>query len=374
MKRISIEPRKDYIQKIENLEFSFHPDYWLENAYYELSESEIEAIEKATIACYDMYCQAVERCLYDDELMKRLKIPEELWEWIRRSWEEDDLSLYGRFDFVFDGPNSKIPKLLEFNADTPTSLLEASIIQWDWKEDVFPHNDQWNNMHEYLVQSFKDIDKVYKCKEYVFASITDLPEDNITLSYILSCAHQAGLETVELDIRDIITGDSNTLYLPDGKTPINCCFKLYPWEDMFIENPSGCCTEMCWIEPLWKSLMSNKAMLPILWEMFPDSPYLLKAYPDKPKDMKDYVRKPVFSREGSNIKIVKDNKTLEETDGDYTYSGYIYQEYCELPEYSGNYPIIGSWVIGGESCGMGIRETNTRITDNLSRFVPHIIK
>ena len=79
-------------------------------------------------------------------------------DFIRQSWEDDDLSLYGRFDFAFvDG----VPKLLEFNADTPTTLIESSLVQWYWKEDVFPEADQFNSLHEALVRSWRDIHAQY---------------------------------------------------------------------------------------------------------------------------------------------------------------------------------------------------------------------
>jgi glutathionylspermidine synthase len=51
---------------------------------------------------------------------------------------------------------------------------------------------------------------------------------------------------------------------------------------------------------------------------------------------------------------------------------YIYQQYCAPPNFDGNYPVLGSWVIDGESAGIGIRESNTLVTGNFSRFVPHI--
>ena len=367
MRRETILPRKDYKETIEKLGFAFHDDYWFENAYYRFSMSEIEELEKATRECYDMYCQAVETCLYDEQKLDLLKIPLQLRDAIRRSWEEDDLSLYGRFDFALV---HGVPKLFEFNADTPTSLLEASVIQWQWKEERFPSADQFNAIHENLVQSWKDIHSAYLCDKYYFASIADCTEDNATLDYIIATAIEAGLQTYELDIRDVRHCE-NSLYAPDD-SPINCMFKLYPWEIMFEENPEGCMTEMCWIEPLWKSLMSNKAMLPILYEMFPDSPYILPAYFEQGR-LRSYCKKPFFSREGANVELCRYGVTLEKSDGEYGKEGYIYQEYVDVPSFLGNYPVLGSWVVGGEACGLGIRETSSRITDNMSRFVPHII-
>lgn len=370
MQRRLIVPRKDYQKLIEDKGFYFHENYWLEDAYYHFSAQEIKDLETATNECYQMYCEAVEACLKDENKLDKMLIPRELRPQIRQSWEDDDLSLYGRFDFAFI---SGVPKLLEFNGDTPTSLVEASLVQWDWKEDKFPEADQFNSIHENLVQSWKDIHDKYNCFKYYFSSISDNLEDNSTLAYIIETAMEAGLITSELDIRDINFSEGS-LYTPDEE-PINCMFKLYPWEFMFNDNAEqkneACLTDMCWIEPLWKCLMSNKAMLPFLYEMFPNSPYILPAY-FEPGKMKSYCKKPIFSREGANVELIRNGRLLEKSEGEYGKEGYIYQELVDLPSYHGQYPILGSWIIGGVSAGMGIRETSSRITDNMSHFVPHI--
>ena len=59
-------------------------------------------------------------------------------------------SIYGRFDLRYDGAGPA--KLLEYNADTPTTLLEASILQWNWLKDTHEGDDQWNSLHEKLVE------------------------------------------------------------------------------------------------------------------------------------------------------------------------------------------------------------------------------
>lgn len=367
MERISCTPRENYREIVEKQGFGFHESYWMEDACYCFTSAEIEALEKATAECYEMYCKAVEACLYDNRRLDALCIPAAVREAIVRSWEEDDYSLYGRFDFAFV---SGVPKLLEFNADTPTSLVEAAVIQWLWKEDVFPSHDQFNSIHEKMVESWKYIHERYQCGRYYFASISDCLEDNATLGYIISTAFEAGLVPYELDIRSI-RHENGSLFAPDGM-PIDCMFKLYPWEFMFAEDLTGCMTEMCWIEPLWKALMSDKAMLPVLYEMFPRSPYILPAYAE-PGKLGAYCKKPVFSREGANVELVKNGTILESSSGGYGKEGYIYQQLVDIPCFDGRYPVLGSWVIGGEAAGMGIRENTSRITDDMSHFVPHII-
>jgi glutathionylspermidine synthase len=127
-----------------------------------------------------------------------------------------------------------------------------------------------------------------------------------------------------------------------------------------------------WIEPAWKMILSNKAILPVLWELYPDCPYLLAAYFEEGK-LANYVKKPILSREGANIDLVMNTISLQKTGGEYGAEGFIYQDMFTLPNFSDHYPVIGSWVIGQEPAGMGIREADSFVTDNKSRFVPHLI-
>ena len=93
---------------------------------------------------------------------------------------------------------------------------------------------------------------------------------------------------------------------------ISALFKLYPWEWLAIEDFGDRIlprmAETLWFEPVWKMMWSNKAVLSVLWEMFPGHPNLLEAYfegdPAASALGGRYVRKPLFSREGANIEIV----------------------------------------------------------------------
>lgn len=373
MERVFVAPRPGYREKIEALGFDFHGDYWREEACYRLSSNEVEMLETATAEAYRMYCDAVEYILNDQpEFMERiLQLPPEICERIRRSWDEDELSLYGRFDFLVD--KSGVPRILEFNADTPTSLLEASVIQWQWKEDLFPASDQYNGIHEGLVQSWKDMFPAGS--EIHFAGALDDHEDTGTLQYLASTAMEAGFSTRVLDMNSLDLRDG-CFYDPSGEQ-VKRCFKLYPWEWMVDESADGCLADVQWVEPIWKLLMSNKAILKVLSDLFPDSPYVLPCYLSRPESGL-FCKKPVYSREGHNVSVLEirnweERVRLAETEGDYNKGAYVYQEYVEPTAYSGRYPVIGSWVVGGEPAGIGIRENRTEITGNLSEFVPHII-
>lgn len=373
MKRKTIVPRPDYRESIEALGFDYHIDYWKENAYYCLSEAEVETLETATAEAYRLYCEAADYLIEQqpEKLERMLNLTPEIVEQIRDSWEADELSLYGRFDFMLD--RQGVPRILEFNADTPTSLLEASVIQWQWKETCFPDDDQYNGIHEGLVQSWEDLFEEGSILH--LAGALDNAEDVGNLQYLASTAREAGLSTRVVDI-NALNLQEGTFYDPSGEK-VERCFKLYPWEWMVDESPDGCMADVQWVEPIWKLVMSNKAILTTLYELFPDSSYVLPAFLSRPQQGL-FCKKPVYAREGHNVSVLdirnwEEQVRVPETAGDYNKGAYIYQQYVEPTAYDGYYPIIGSWIIGGEPGGIGIRENRTEITDNLSAFVPHII-
>ena len=122
-------------------------------------------------------------------------------------------------------------------------------------------------------------------------------------------------------------------------------------------------------------LLSNKGILPILWELYPGHPNLLEARFDGPAAMESWVRKPLLGREGANITMHRPESDLE-TDGAYGEEGFIYQDLARIASFDGKYPVVGSWLIGHQpgnaAAGIGIRESDTPITDNFSQFVPHL--
>jgi glutathionylspermidine synthase len=268
---------------------------------------------------------------------------------------------------AYDGRNP--PKLLEYNADTPTSLLESAIIQWYWFQDRFPNADQFNSLHEKLIERWKNtaLDDLIH-----LACVQSSAEDFMTTSYLLDTAKQAGRRATFIPIDRVGWNASQGKFLDESERPISTLFKLYPWEWLFREEFGGhLAAPTRWIEPAWKAALSNKALLAILWERYPGSPYLL---PTSFEPLRGHcVRKPIHSREGCNIQILQDGELISETPGPYG-PPYIYQQYFPLPRFDGQSPILGSWVIGDEPCGVGFREAASGIVTNASPFVPHIIE
>ena len=372
MKRIAITPRPDYAKKLEEIGFSYHAleDYWKEDACYQFTAAEVDEIEAATEELQQMCLKAVQYVI-DRNRFADLGIPQAFWEPIKTSFARRDFHLYGRFDFAYDG--SAPPKLLEYNADTPTSLLEAAVAQWYWLEEKFPNADQFNSLHEKLVERWKQFSPGIQTIH--FASLAENEEDWVCAMYIMDTAAQAGFDVKHIFVEDIGWSDKLKTFVDVDDKPIEAMFKLYPWEWLVNEAFGAHVVEslaegVIWIEPIWKMIWSNKAILTVLWDMFPDHPNLLEAALVPPAG--DAVAKPLLAREGANVSIRKGGTVVAESAGDYGHEGYVYQAIYPLPETApGVFPVIGSWIVDGDPAGIGIREDDSPITKNTSRFVPH---
>jgi glutathionylspermidine synthase len=376
MERQAITPRNNWQTAVEQLGFGFHTTdipYWQEDAYYAFSLQEILKIEQATNELWGMCLEAVQHVI-DHKLYPLFAIPPNAVPLIEKSWNDDAPAIYGRFDFGYDGENLK---LFEFNADTPTSLFEAGIVQWFWLQDFDKEKDQFNSVHEKLIAYWKYLKPYLNEGPVHFACIKQSLEDLTTVEYIRDCAIQAGLETKLVFIDDLGWLEDSKTFVDLEDQPVKNVFKLYPWEWMvkesFFDNLIAS-PEMNWIEPAWKMILSNKAILPVLWELFPKCPYILECYTEAENTMVDYVRKPILSREGANVQIVRSGEVTEQTGGEYGAEGFICQERFDVPSFSGKFPVIGSWVIGQQAAGIGMREADSLITSNTSCFIPHLIK
>jgi glutathionylspermidine synthase len=381
MERVAFTPRADWRARLESHGFHFHTipapgtdgTYWDERAAYQFSESQILTLERATQGVFKLCLDAVEHVIVRNRFAE-LKIPPAFAELCRKSWDRDDPTVYGRFDFAYDGRNP--PKLLEFNADTPTALLEAAVAQWVWLEDQISAGelpsdaDQFNSIHEKLLEQLGFLRARRGVQRLSLASVWTSDEDRGTVEYLRDIAHQVGMHTQHLGIDEIGWDSVRNTFVDLENNPITHLFKLYPWE-WLIHEPFGeflLRDTTILMEPAWKMILSNKGILPILHELSPGHPNLLPSSFSPLGG--EYVRKPIFSREGANITIRKGQGIIS-SGGEYGEEGWVYQAYAPLPRFGGAYPVIGSWVIGDMSAGIGIREDDSEITKNTSRFVPH---
>lgn len=385
MRRRKTRARSNWKEKTEELGLVFgspareadgsYRPYWDESVHYEFGMDEVLSLEADVELLQSMCLDAVDHVI-TTERYKDFGIPEWAWPHIAESWKRHDPHLYGRFDLRYDG--SGPGKLLEYNADTPTSLLEASVVQWHWLSECHEGDDQWNSIHEQLVARWSEIRDQLATNEahFTWSSGDTSGEDNLTAAYLQETAAEAGMDTVGLAIEQIGWDDVLERFVDLEEAPMNSVIKIYPWEwlvyDAFGEQAITTLPRTQWIEPLWKMLLSNKALLAILWEMHPGHPNLLPTFLDDPGLLTEYVRKPKLGREGGNIQVVAPGWETE-TGGVYGEEGFVYQAFDPLPEFDKMRPALGAWVVGDTSAGLGIRETTGLITDDGAAFVPHRI-
>ncbi|MEU7413274.1 glutathionylspermidine synthase family protein [Streptomyces sp. NPDC042638] len=393
MERRTITPRPGWQRTVEEQgliypltrrpDGSLHP-YWDESAYYVFSLDEVEALE-GTVEELHRMCLAAAGHLVTEDRLADLGITDprvagavaEAW---RRRGELP--SVYGRFDLRYDGTGPA--KLLEYNADTPTSLVEAASPQWFWMEERFPGADQWNSLHERLVDAWRSQAALLppgSPLHFAHSAADELGEDLMTVAYLKETAEQAGLATDWLAVEEIGWDALSGRFVDNRLRFIRGIFKLYPWEwlttDAFgghvldtLDNGGGTGSTL-WIEPAWKMLLSNKALLAILWELYPGHPNLLPAYLDGPRELAGaagYVAKPLLGREGEGITVHEPGSPPVLRD-----EPCCYQQLAPLPAFDGNHVVLGAWVVRDEPAGLGIRESTGLITDEYARFLPHVI-
>ncbi|SDC75004.1 glutathionylspermidine synthase family protein [Actinokineospora iranica] len=385
MRRERSEPRADWRKKIESQGLVFGSParyggggarpYWDESVHYAFDMAEVLSIEADVELLHSMCLDAVDNVVLT-ERYRDFGIPEWVWPHIAESWKRRDPHIYGRFDLRYDG--SGPARLLEYNADTPTSLLEAAVVQWYWKTEVFPADDQWNSIHEKLVERWTEVADLLPSgvAHFAWSQADPSGEDHITTAYLQETAAEAGLDTIGLAIEEVGWDPVLARFVDLAEAPMGTVMKLYPWEWMVTEEFGKRVVESLprtlWVEPLWKMLLSNKAILAVLWEMYPGHPNLLPAFLDQPGLLTEYVRKPKLGREGANIQIVAPGYETQTT-GVYGEEGFVYQAFDPLPEFDGYRPALGAWIVGDHSAGLGIRETAGLVTDDGAAFVPHRI-
>ncbi|MEI8611786.1 glutathionylspermidine synthase family protein [Enterovibrio sp. Hal110] len=386
MFRVSSTPRQNWKKLADEYGFGFHTmygePYWDESAYYQFTLKQIEQdIETPTEELHQMCLDVVDRVVKDEYWLKRFQIPQTHWQGILDSWTAREPSLYSRLDLAYNGQGHA--KLYENNADTPTSVFETGFWQWVWLEDMVNNGkvrrdaDQFNLLQDLLINRFRTLGRKYQGKTLHFSCCHDTEEDRGTVQYMEDCAKEAGLSSAFVYIEDIGV-DAKGQFTDSQDRVIDWMFKLYPWEFMFDEEYEQHLdtAKVNWMEPMWKSVISNKALLPMLWKMFPHHPNLLESYfYDDParQALSDFVVKPLFSREGANISIFRDGKETLAVDGPYGEEGMIAQAYHPLPKFGDNFTLIGSWLVDDKAAGISIREDASLITQDLSRYLPHII-
>lgn len=375
---------------LTELGFTWHTDNdgskYVDDALVTLTSQEAEAYYNAGNDLYEMYVEAAEYVIEND-LFFELGIPFNLIETIKKSWENDvHWHIYGRFDLA-GGIDGQAIKLIEFNADTPTSLFETALLQWA----LLKHNDldeakQFNSLYEALKENFKRLitlfddtklfEERYDGWKILFSSMSGNEEEEATTRLLQQIATDAGFNT-GFEFLENVHFDAEGIY-DAGGNQYEYWFKLFPWEDIAIDEPelATMLSEIMQkqkaiiLNPAYTLLFQSKGMLKILYDLFPDSPYLLQSS-FEPLDGVKQVEKTFFGREGANTKIIDvDGTTLEQVEGPYDNYKKLYQEYIDFPKDSEGAKYQAGLFFAYEPCGLSFRKGG-EILNNMSKFVGH---
>ncbi len=385
-----INPLSD--SALEELGFTWHTDQdnskYISDALVQLTSAEAENYYEAANELYDMYVKGAEYVI-ENNLFFELGIPFNLVDAIKKSWENDvHWHLYGRFDLAGGIDNQPI-KLIEFNADTPTALFETALLQWGMlKYNNMDEMKQFNSVYESISENFKrlitlfdDTDTFqerYDGWKILFSSIEGNDEEEVTTKLLQQMATDAGFDTGFEYLQNVKFSEDG-IFDANGEE-YEYWFKLYPWEDIAIDEPELATVltnimenqKAIILNPAYTLLFQSKGMMKILCDLFPDSPYLLKTSFEPLQGIKQ-VEKTVFGREGANTKIIDANGSLlEEVAGPYGNYKKVYQEYVEFPKDASGTKYQAGVFFAYEACGMSFRK-GSEIMNNMSKFVGHVL-
>ena len=390
MKRVVSVPRADWTSRLEEVGVSYHTSgkppegpelglWWDETVRWELSAREVDVVEDATNELHRLCLDAVNRIVREEPtvLTDDFGFPQWMADYVVRSWLRGDPALMGRMDLAYTGGEGPV-KLLEYNADTPTLVIETAVAQWQWLETVAPEADQFNMLHENLIEVFGNLKLRMNEQPMHFMAFRTSAEEWSHATYFRDLAEQAGIRTFQIDIPAVRWDTASRRFLDEPGVPIAFLHKLYPWEWTVTDEfgPFLAQDTLGIVEPPWKAVLSHKAILPALWKYNSGHPLLLEAHIGSVPDGKrgNWVEKPMLGREGANVKIIRDGVTVSETQGSYGNGRMIYQALAELPVQDGWTTVIGSWIAGNRASGLIFREVQGSIVSAMGRVVPHLFR
>ena len=365
--------------------------YWNETHAYLFTEKQIASIARQCEELYWMCLEASSRIL--DRRYGDPGIPEEAVDFAKASYDAGDIHLYSRFDVIYNPEEDRI-KLLEYNSDTPTAVVESAVCQQSWIAGK-PGLKDTGQLGSMLVDKFRQILDQSESDQLHLAHVDDdldeLAEDRMNVAVLAHAARLAGWHIKVIALSEIFWDEDKGLWLDGSDDRIENLYKLYPWEDLVTDNDSGYDRllfdhgrDIQWINPAWTMGSSTKLLLPALWDAFPSHPSLLPSRVDDPGEMTDWVKKPFFGREGDGITVnaptfgvTADNNQPDDSGFNVfeDLGRYAFQEYCPPFAFEGddhriNLPVLGCWMVGSKFAGLGIRESSRIITDDQARFVP----
>jgi len=365
-------------------------------AYYCISETALREVRRAANELHRMFLHAVNHVLEDERLLERFNLPRALWPRIRQSWaNRRGRMITGRFDFAV---RPEGVKAYEYNADSASCYMESGFVLGRWAEafGCDAGQDPAEDLFDALVAAWREsgVDGPIHIMQD-----RDLEETYHAL-FMKEAMEKAGLRC------KIVRGVESLRWGPDGLVldadgdPIRWVWKTWAWEtaldqirddleaddenlrlhrtiDRATQKPRLVDVllreEVMVFEPLWALVASNKAILPVVKQMFPSSRFLLETRYELTDELRrvGYAEKPIVGRCGANIALYNRREDLvAETDGRFDDRDAIYQELFRLPQVEGRNVQIQAFTVAGVYAGAGARVDPSLIITTDSDLLP----
>lgn len=363
--------------------------------YFVMSATAEAELKCATNELHGMFMHATNLALQNEDILQHFNLPPELWPRIQKSWNNRrNEMITGRFDFCLTPEG---PKLYEYNSDSASCHMECGKIQGRWAEHFgcSEGENAGRQLFDLLWRTWSRTDS----KGIIHVMHDHSAEESYHALYMRSALEKAGIKSKVIEgLSGIRWDEKNNIVDADGVI-IERVWKTWAWEtaldeirhqieeegenlrlhrtidkktsqprlvDVFLRP------EVMVFEPLWTLIPSNKAILPILWGLYPNHPYLLKSEFTLSKELEKagYVAKPIVGRCGENIQIYSPNQGLvQETKGKFDTRALIYQALCPLPKIGGDFVQISTFSVGGTYGGACIRLDQSPIITSNSDLV-----
>lgn len=352
--------------------------------YFAISDSAHQELIRATNEVHLMYLHATDKVLKDDNLLARFDIPKVLWPRLRLSWQNRRYqTITGRLDFCLDERGLKV---YEYNADSASCHAEAGDIMTRWAQQAGVN--QGENPGDGLRNALADCWQHSEASKLVHILQDHDNEEDYHSLFMATALAQAGFRAKIIHGTEGLYWDNRGRLLDDDNNLVQTVWKTWAWETMIEQlrqETRGDETappirtgyagdkvrlidvllrpEVLVYEPLWTAIPSNKAILPVLWSLFPNHRYLLEASfsPTENLKLEGYAKKPISGRRGDNVTLIGEGKTLGETNGKFGAQENIYQQLWCLPQVDDQYVQICTFTVGGHYGGSCLRSDPSRV-------------
>ncbi len=358
--------------------------------YFCLSETAYSELKRATNELHHLFMRATDYVLQDDKLLQHFCIPSTLWPRIRSSWDNRRNSMItGRFDFSISENGLKA---YEYNADSASCYLEAARLQAEWATHYgcTIGRSPGEKLYGYLVRAWKS--RSITDNLHIMQDLDD--EETYHALFMKSAMEEAGLSVKILQGVTNLHWHKGHIVDSEG-LPIKRVWKTWAWEtvldqvrkemedhDVAIIEPDSSSPprlvdvllrpDVMVHEPLWTLIPSNKAILPVMWMLFPDHPYLLNSQFELTDDLlkSGYVEKPIVGRSGENIVISDTKDIIGQTEGRFGSRQRIYQSLHRLPHIDRMNVQVCSFAVAGSFAGACVRVDPSLVIRGASDVMP----